>query len=53
MSDFKVDKLFENIDAEKVKCKYSRLYCDVERFKDDELEEMSKYGQGGSIYSYI
>lgn len=46
MSDYAVDNLFNGLNAKKIKSKYSRLYCDVERFKDDRLEEMSKYGQG-------
>ncbi len=46
MSDYGVDKLFENIKGKTIKAKYSRLYCDMEKFKDDELETMAKYGQG-------
>ena len=46
MADYGVDNLFKDLDAKKIKSKYSRLYCDVERFKDDQLEKMSKYGQG-------
>ena len=51
MSDFGVDALFESFEVKKIKSKYSRLYCDVERFKDDKLEVMSKYGQG-VIYTH-
>lgn len=46
MSDYKVDELFKEHRFKKIKSKYSRLYCDVERFRDDDLEEMSKVGQG-------
>ena len=46
MSDLGVDELFKEYKYIKIKPKYSRLYCDVERFKDDNLEIMSKYGQG-------
>lgn len=46
MSDYLVDKFipknFNNI----VKFEYSRMFCDVERYLDDEQEEMSKYGMG-------
>ncbi len=46
MSDVGVDELFKGIKAYRIHPKYSRLYCDVEKFKDDNLEVMSKYGQG-------
>ena len=46
MTDLFVDQLFEWIPGVEVKAKYTRLYCDVERYKDDNLEPMSKYGQG-------
>ena len=46
MSDIYVDKLFEDIDAIEVRAPYTRLYCDVEKYKDDSKEEMVKYGQG-------
>ena len=50
ISDYRIDefipKKFPNI----VKFNYSRLFCDVERYLDDEQEEMSKYGMG-AIYS--
>ena len=51
MSDVGVDELFKGIKAYKIQSKYSRLYCDVEKFKDDNLEIMSKYGQG-VIYTH-
>ena len=32
----------KNINSHKIIAKYSRLYCDVERFRDDEAEPMAK-----------
>ncbi len=52
MTDLGIDELFKDYDYVKVIPKYSRLYCDVERFKDDELEIMSKYGEG-VIYTHL
>lgn len=46
MSDIGVDKLFEDIKGITLKAKYSRLFCDVERYKDDYIEPMAKLGQG-------
>jgi len=47
MSDVGVDRLFRNFESWlEVKPRYSRLFCDVERYKDDEKEPMSKFGQG-------
>ena len=46
MTDLGIDILFKDFKYKKIKSKYSRLYCDVERFKDDNLEIMSKYGEG-------
>lgn len=51
MTDLGVDTLFKSFKAKKIKPKFSRLYCDLERFKDDSLEIMSKYGQG-VIYTH-
>ena len=51
MTDLGVDTLFKIFKAKIIKPKYSRLYCDLERFKDDSLEIMSKYGQG-VIYTH-
>jgi N-formylglutamate amidohydrolase len=51
MSDIGVDYLFKDIIAKRIKAKYSRLYCDVEKFKDETKEFMSKYGQG-VIYTH-
>jgi len=46
MTDFDTDKLFDYSDATKIIFPVSRLICDVERFEDDDLEEMSKKGMG-------
>ena len=42
MSDVGIDTLFKDVKAYRIKAKYSRLFCDIEKFKNDELEVMSK-----------
>ena len=44
--DYLVDKFLPSNFSNIIKFEYSRLFLDVERFKDDNLEEMSKYGMG-------
>lgn len=51
MSDINIDYLLSNIKGKIIKPKYTRLYCDVEKFKDDSKEFMSRYGQG-VIYTH-
>ena len=46
MTDWFTDELFDIDGAQKLVFPYSRLYCDVERFRDDEREEMAKKGMG-------
>lgn len=46
MSDLGVDYLLKDLPGIKVKPAFSRLYCDVERFRDDKKEKMSQYGEG-------
>ncbi len=51
LTDLYTDKLINENKYECVIAKYSRLYCDVERFRDDRLELMSKKGMG-AIYTH-
>ena len=46
ISDYLVDKFIPNNFNNIIKFKYSRMFCDVERYLDDSKEEMSKYGMG-------
>ena len=46
MTDLGIDVLFNGYHYKRIIPKYSRLYCDLERFKDDNKEVMSKYGEG-------
>ena len=46
ISDYKIDEFVPKDISNVLKFKYSRMYCDVERYLDDEQEEMSKYGMG-------
>ena len=46
MTDIDTDKLYEYPLATRVIFPVSRLICDVERFEDDSMEEMSKMGMG-------
>lgn len=49
MSDYLVDQFVPNNFSNIIKFEFSRLFCDVERFRDDKEEEMIKYGMG-AIY---
>ena len=51
ITDLYTDELFENKRHRFIKAKYSKIYCDVEKFKDDSKEFMSRYGQG-VIYTH-
>lgn len=46
MSDLGIDHLLKDLPGTKIKAPYSRLFCDVERFRDDKKETMSRYGEG-------
>ncbi len=50
MSDVLLLDLVKGLPYEKVVAPYSRLYCDVERYWDDDKETMSKYGMG-AVYT--
>ena len=44
--DYKTDYIFGSNRYPKIRAKYSRVYCDVEKFAEDEKEIMSQFGQG-------
>lgn len=44
MSDYLVDKCLSKEKTNVILFNYSRLFCDVERFKNDADEPLSKYG---------
>ncbi len=46
MSDVGVDHLFNAYKFPELRAKYSRLFCDLERYKDPSKEPMSLLGQG-------
>jgi len=47
MTDAFCDELYDAPEfPNRVVAKYSRFVCDVERFRDDDLESRAKYGQG-------
>jgi len=46
MADIGIDYLFKDIKGIEITAPYSRLFCDVEKYKDNSKEEMAKYGQG-------
>lgn len=46
MTDWFTDELFSTPDATQIVFPLSRLYCDVERFRDDKDESMAKKGMG-------
>lgn len=46
LTDWHTDDLFSGTEDDIVKADFSRIFCDVERFRDDEDEIMSQYGMG-------
>ena len=43
LTDWYTDDLFDSEVDDKIVTPFSRIFCDVERFADDELEVMSKF----------
>jgi N-formylglutamate amidohydrolase len=46
LTDWYTDDLFDSELDDKIITPFSRIFCDVERFADDELEVMTKFGMG-------
>lgn len=46
LTDWYTDDLFDSKVDDKIVAPFSRIFCDVERFADDEQEKMSKVGMG-------
>lgn len=46
MADYLIDKFVPKRKCQILKFNYSRMFCDVERFAQDEKEIMAKYGMG-------
>lgn len=46
LTDWYTNDLFDSKVDDKIVAPFSRIFCDVERFADDELEIMSKVGMG-------
>ena len=46
LTDWHTDDLFESPSNISIKAPFSRIFCDVERFSEDDKEEMSKFGMG-------
>jgi N-formylglutamate amidohydrolase len=46
LTDWYTDDLFDSQVDDRIVTPFSRIFCDVERFADDELEVMSKFGMG-------
>lgn len=46
LTDWHTSELFHSENAILVKANFSRIFCDVERFKNDDDEVMAKFGMG-------
>jgi N-formylglutamate amidohydrolase len=52
LTDWYTDDLFQNNIDKDVLAPFSRIFCDVERFSEDEKEVMSKFGMG-ALYTTL
>ena len=46
LADLFIDYLFKDIKGVEIKAPYSRMYCDIEKYKDKRKEPMAKHGHG-------
>lgn len=46
LTDWCTDIIFEVDQVDFVRANFSRMFCDIERFRNDDEEIMSKYGRG-------
>jgi N-formylglutamate amidohydrolase len=46
LTDWATNKIFKVKNVTTIETNFSRIFCDVERFSNDELEPMFKYGRG-------
>jgi N-formylglutamate amidohydrolase len=46
LTDWYTDDLFDSQEDDKLVAPFSRIFCDVERFSDEDLEVMAKFGMG-------
>lgn len=46
LTDWYTDDLFYSEDDEMIKAEFSRIFCDPERFADDQQEVMAQFGMG-------
>lgn len=46
LTDWYTDDIFDSELDDKIIAPFSRIFCDVERFADDKLEVMAKFGMG-------
>ena len=52
LTDHSTEEIFDIEGVTQVICDFSRVFCDVERFSDDEKEPMAALGMGMAYTSY-